>query len=63
MLRLNIEREIKQILNLVIFVVYLQETGILRHTRSLALVPVFALVKKLVAVISITYPVLGHGPQ
>lgn len=57
MLERNIGRGIKTVLNLVLSAVYLQETGILRNTRSLALGPGFALIKKLVAVISITYPV------
>lgn len=56
-LELNIGRGIKTVLNLVLSAVYLQETGILRNTRGLALRPAFALIKKLVAVISITYPV------
>lgn len=36
----------------------LEETGILRQAGSLALVPRFALIKELVAAVSIAYPVL-----
>lgn len=53
----NIGKGIKTILNLVLFAIYLQETGIVRHTRSLTLGPAFALFKKLIAVISVAQPV------
>lgn len=54
MIGLDVRRGIKTILNLVLSAVYLQEIGILRLTRSMALEPTFALIKKLVTVISIT---------
>lgn len=43
---------------LVLVTVYLQKAGILRQTGSLTLVPVFSLIKKMVTVVSIIYPVV-----